>query len=142
MEAENTFFVPSARQFAKVANQTDLVGRGVTHSHGCGVAAMGCHQRGKAAIDFGIGFFPGGGLKHAIALDERSAQAVRVVVQVFQSNGLGADVARAQHVGIVAPDAADLAPFKLDLQPAASFTQGANAVMGGGGHGDLGSGSW
>ena len=52
---------------------------------------------------------------HAVALDQRRAQAVGVFVQVFQGNGFGADITGTEHIGVVATDADDLIALGLDL---------------------------
>jgi len=79
------------------------------------------HQRRQAALDFGICLVPAGLFKHAVALDQRRAQAVRVLVQVFQRHALGADVAGAEDVGLVGADTDDFALLNLDFQTATGF---------------------
>ena len=123
------------RQLAKVAEQPDLVCRWIAHHHGAGVFSVGRQQGWQAALNFGKGFFPRSLYKSAIALDQRGAQAVRVFVQIFQGDALGAEVACAEHVLRVAFDAADLAALHFDFQPAAGLAQGADTVVNGLKHG-------
>src|SRR6056297_2511817 len=63
-------------------------------------------------------------------------QAVLVVVEILQCNGLWADVAVAERVVVVALDGQDLATPMLDFEATNGFTDVAGAVMGlGVGHG-------
>ena len=103
--------------------------RRVARHHRNAVLAMCSHQRRQAPVDFSKSLVPAGLNKHAIAFDQRLAQAVRVFMQVFKRHALGADVASTKNIGIMAPDADDLAGPHLDLQPTAGFTQRADAVV-------------
>ena len=69
---------------------------------------------------------------HAIALDQRCAQAVGVFVQVFQRHRFGADVAMAQHIGFMPTNADDGIALNLDFQTTAGLAQRANTVVRGG----------
>ncbi|MNG24053.1 hypothetical protein D3C84_1087320 [compost metagenome] len=70
------------------------------------------------------------------------AQAVRVVLDVLQRHGLGADMATAERVLGVALDRADQGPpvvcmADFDVQPADRFAKVTGTVMQGLGHGRL-----
>ena len=131
---KNGLGAQAARQLGEVGEQADFVGRRVAGDQAYGVAPVGGDQRRQAAFNFCKGLIPAHGHVHAIALDHGAAQAVRVFVQVFERHRLGADVAGAKHVGLVAANADDFLVLDLDLQAAAGLAQRANSVVGGGGH--------
>ena len=106
------------------------MGRWVANDDASRVASMRREDGRHAPFDLGIGFFPGGLLKHAIALDQRRAQAVRVFMQILQRHSLGADITGAEDVCVMPADADDFAILHLDLQAATGLAQGADAVVG------------
>ena len=59
----------------------------------------------------------------------RMAQAVRIVVQVLQGHGLGADMAPAKWVVLVTPDGQNLIAAMLDLDATHGFAEIAGVVM-------------
>ena len=69
---------------------------------------------------------------HAIAFDQRGAQAVGVFVQVFQRHRFGANVATAQDIGFMPSYADDLCTLYFDFQTTAGLAQWANTVVRGG----------
>ena len=126
---------------AQVAEQLSLVGHHAVVVHG-GVAQVDA-QRIDAVAPGDFHQAPGGGIQRflpaylfpgrlaGIILDpfQRPAQAVRVLVYVLQGHGLGADVAAAQRVVLVALDRGDLIAFGLDDQPADRLAQVAGPVV-------------
>ena len=67
----------------------------------------------------------------AVAFDERRAQAVIVLVQSFQRQAFGAQMTRAEHIGVMPANARHRAAADLDCKAAASLVQVADAVVGG-----------
>jgi hypothetical protein len=74
------------------------------------------------------GLLPRNGLPLGAPSPQRSAQPIRIFVQVAESDGLRADVAPAQRVELVAANGADPPLLQLHLDAAARFTQGAGAI--------------
>ncbi len=81
---------------------------------------------------------PGGLVQSVIPADRhpavgsalhRVAQAVWVVVQVLQGHGLGADMAFAERVVLVATDGQNLVTAMLDLDTAHGFAEIAGMIM-------------
>ena len=134
---KHVFGTQRPRQFGEIREQPDLVGCRIAHHNARRVASVHSHQGRQATLNLGKGFIPGGLHMHAVALDQRRAQPVRVFVQVFQGHALGADVAGAEYIGLMPANAGDLTVAHLDLKPAAGLAQGADAVVGGLGHGVL-----
>ena len=61
-------------------------------------------DRRQPALDLGERLVPRRLDEHAVALHQRRAQAIGILMQVAQRRALGADEARAKHVGLVAAD--------------------------------------
>src|SRR5215831_15670347 len=92
---------------------------------------MLCDDRRQAALDFRESFFPCGFNKPSVAFDQRLAQAVRILMQVFQRHTFGAKVAATEDVGCMSANALYPALSHGDLQAAASFTERANTMVDG-----------
>jgi hypothetical protein len=91
VEAENTFFVPSAlARRPKYSSRPKLVRRpGCPRLTGHRVAPVGLQDGRQAALDLGKGLVPARFDEAAVAADQRRAQAVGVFVQVLQREPLG-----------------------------------------------------
>src|SRR5262245_3232896 len=82
----------------------------------------------RALVD---GFVPADLCPRVAGALERAADSVGVVVEVLEGDGLGADVAAAEGVIVVAADAEDLAVLVLDGDTAVGFTEAAGGERGG-----------
>jgi hypothetical protein len=132
-------YIPGAQgasQLAKVREQPDLVCCRIARHHGAGMSPVHCEQWRQTTFDLSKGFFPTGFYKCTIAFDQRRTQPVRVFMQVFQGDALGANIASAEHVLCMALDAGDLATLHFDFQATAGFAQGTDAVVNSLNHGE------
>jgi hypothetical protein len=75
-------------------------------------------HRSQTAGGLFEGFLPADALPRAALALQRVAQAIGVLVQVFQRSGLGADVAAAGRVSLVALDLANAPAVHVDGNPA------------------------
>ena len=83
-------------------------------------------DRRQAALDLGEGLVPRRRLQRAggLVLDQRCTQPVGILVQLLEGRALGTDVAAAERVLPVTPDAADGAVVAdLDLEAAGRLTE-------------------
>ena len=76
------------------------------------------------------GFVPPNGSPGATGSAHGLPQTIRVVVNVLEGNGFGADVATAEWVIPVSPDGYDLATSNVDHEPTDRFTQIAGSEVG------------
>ena len=117
-----------------VEHPGQAVGGGVAQVGGARAAAVLLEEGQEPALDLLEGLRPGDLDVHAVSLDERATDPVGVLVQLLQGRALRADVALAEHVVLVAPDAGDLLArgrvAQGDLQPAAGLAQRARAERG------------
>lgn len=85
---------------------------------------------GLDAFHYGIHRFrPGNGLPTLRGSFHRGFEPIGVFVNVFEGNGLGANVAAAKGVVFVASNAGNLAIFELDLKATHGFAKVAVAVV-------------
>ena len=87
------------------------------------LAAMLCQNWAKATINFHKGFGKAGGLEFAVALDQRRLQAVRIHMQIANRHALGADIALAEDIILIANDRFDGRAADFQFQPAAGFAK-------------------
>jgi hypothetical protein len=118
-------------QARKIQRQSHLVGGRVAQHRGHRIRAVGGDQRRQAALDFGVGFLPAGRDEHAGALDQRRAQAVRIVVQVFQADRLGTQETVREHVVGIGADAHHLVFLEVEFEAATGFAKWTNPVRAG-----------
>ena len=118
-------------QRAHVELEVDDVRRRVADVERHGVAAVLLEDRRQAAVDLGQRLVPGRLRERPVALDERRAQAVRVVVDRAQRPALGADEPVREDVVGVAGDARDAVLVERDGQAAGGLAQRAGDVRGG-----------
>jgi hypothetical protein len=107
------------------------VGVRVADVDGDRVAVPG-EQRRQTAVDLLEGVVPRSLHQFAPTPHERGAQAVGVVVQLLDPEGLGTEEALGEDVVLVAPHLHDIPPLHRDREPAGRFAEGAGAVMGAG----------
>src|SRR5262249_45597293 len=118
-----------AQQRARVEHEREEVGRRVAEVDRDRVASAGADDGRKPAVDLGEGLAPADPFPGGAATDHGLAKAVGIVVQVLQGRSLGAQVAAAERVGLVAPDAEDLPAAGPDLEPAGGLAQGAGTIV-------------
>ena len=142
--AEHVARAGGAQQALHVQSETQPMHVRVAQRERERIAAMLGHQRWQPARDLGVGLVPGRLDEAAVALDQGLAQAIRVVLQVFQRHRLRAQVAVAEHVLLVAADGDDArlrpVPDTVRAQAAAGLAQRADALDHVRGRGDVGSG--
>jgi hypothetical protein len=105
-----------------VQQQSDLVRGRIADTERDRILAVGCQQWRQPTLDLGERFFPAGFDEDAVALDQRRAQSIGIVVQVLERGTLGTDEASAEDVLLVASDRDDLIPSSCDLEPTSGFT--------------------
>src|SRR6266571_7514650 len=88
-------------------------------------------DRRQTAFDFRERFIPSGFNKAAVAFDQRLAQAIRILMQVFECNTFGAKVSATEDVGRMSANALYQALNRRDFQAAASLTERANPMVDG-----------
>lgn len=101
--------------------------RGRIAEHG-GDRVRGREQRHQPALDLGERLVPADRDERAVALDQRRAQPIGIAVQLAERRALGAQEARAQHVGIVTADPDDAIAVDRDVEPAAGLAQWADPM--------------
>jgi hypothetical protein len=79
---------------------------------------------GKTPLDLGESLLPARRRETAVALHERRAHTVRILMQLLERHPLGAEIAGAEDVLPVAADGGHAALAQLDRQAAAGFAQG------------------
>ena len=123
------FFVPSARPSrAAVEQQPELVRGRIAEHHRDRIAAVRAEDRRQPPLDLGKRLVPRHLDEPPVALHERRAQPIRILVQVAQRRALGTDEPARQHILPAPPDRSHLPIRHPDLEPAARLTQGTDAV--------------
>lgn len=111
-------------------HRTEVVRRGIPHVRGDGITAMSRDDRSEATFDFTPRLVPFHFDVHAVALDQRLAQSIGVVVQLLQRAALRADVTARKDIVDVAANARDRAVLHGDLETTAGLTQRTGSVGG------------
>jgi hypothetical protein len=95
-----------------------------------GVPSMTALDVGESRRHFVERFFPADVMPLAVDLLDRRAKSIRVGVHVLQAGGLGANVALAEDVSLIASDREDLLLAVLDGNPTHGFAQGTGSKVG------------
>ena len=114
-------------RYVEIAGMIVDVGVSEIQTH-C-VASMLFDQRQQPVFDFGIGLVPSDLDMQAVALDERSAQAVGIGVEFGQGNPLRTQEATAQYMLPVAPNPPDALSLHEKLEPAGSLAKRTRAMQ-------------
>jgi hypothetical protein len=117
-----------AGQSRKVQHQAHFMRSRIAQHRADRVGARRRDHRRQPPLDFGIGFVPGGFDEAAVALDERRAQAVGIVLQLFQADRLRAQETAREHVLPVAANAHHALLLELDPQAAARLAKRTDSV--------------
>ena len=109
-------------------HRREAVRRRVAEVHGECVAPVPLDHAAEAVLDGRPRLVPRHFDVHAVALDERSPQPIRILVELTQRRTLRADEALREHVVAVAADPCDLlgtvrVTGNRDLEPAARFAE-------------------
>jgi len=107
-----------------------VVDVGVAQIQADRVAPMGGLDAGKPVGNLAKGLVPADGFPPITGAPHGVSQPVRVLVDVLESQRLGADVAATEWVLVVTLDAGDGAVFNLDGDAAHGLAEVAGAVMG------------
>src|SRR5210317_1795300 len=106
-----------------VGHDAPVVDTGISHVDADGVVAVALRDRGKTA-NSGIKRFVPFALAPVSAIAEHwFAQPIRVFMNVFERNGLGAHMSVAQRVVFVAADVQNGVVFNLDFESADCLAQ-------------------
>ena len=106
-----------------------IMGGGVAEIERHRILAVGFLDVVQALSSFVQGLVPADRHPAIGSAFHRMAQAVRVVVQVLQGHGLGADMAFTERVVLVATDGQNLVTSVLDLDTAHGFAEIAGMIM-------------
>jgi hypothetical protein len=119
-----------AEERARIEHELEVVGGGIAHVDGDGVAPVVLQDARDVPVDLGERVVPCHLVPGRVAADHRGAKPIGIAVERGQRRALGADVAVRQHVVVVAADAGDLAAAGRDREPAGGFAERTRAEMG------------
>ena len=122
------------QQVAAEQHRAGVVHVGVAQVNADTVMAVGVLYRAQASGDFVQRLIPANGLPLSVHFFQGLAQAIRVFMDVLESDRLGADMTATEGILLVALDAENLHAVVLNFETAYRFTQIAGAVVYSRGH--------
>jgi len=117
---------------AVVEQRAEAVRRRVAEIDRARIASMRLQQRHQPGVDGGERLVPFDLDELAVALDDRLAEPIGVVVEMAQRRTLGADEPAGEHIVAVTPDALDAVALgrdlECDLEPTPGLAQRAGSI--------------